>query len=174
MPGRIHSLPNQGITQDWVSPPEILETLLMQFDLDPCCPGTMPWVTAQTMWSNAEEVSNPVIRQDGLGREWFGRVWLNPPYGRGIETWMRKMRDHGSGVSLIAARTETKWFEDFVWKGAHSVFFFYGRLHYHRPDGARARGNAGHGSAMAAYGDAAAIALREFSLRNSGKYIDLR
>ncbi len=32
-----------------------------------------------------------IRRDDGLSQEWPGRVWLNPPFGRGIEKWFEKL-----------------------------------------------------------------------------------
>lgn len=69
----------------WLTPPEIINAL-GPFDLDPCCPPTMPWRTATQMvyWPN-----------DGLKVDWTGkRVWLNPPYGREAVPFLRKMAEN--------------------------------------------------------------------------------
>lgn len=138
----IHSKPNNGASNDWLTPPEIIHAL-GPFDLDPCACAGMPWSTAKTM------VAPP---QDGLAGEWRGRVWLNPPYGQSLEKWISRLADHGDGIALVPARTEVEsWFWPQVWERADAVFFFRGRLYFRRPDGTT-EGNAGHGSVLAAYG----------------------
>lgn len=56
---------------EWLTPPEII-TALGSFDLDPCAPISPPWPTA---------VKTFTVLDDGLKKEWYGRVWCNPPYG---------------------------------------------------------------------------------------------
>ena len=55
---------------------------------------------------------------DGLTREWYGNVWMNPPYGRQIGDWVRKAYEYGTGgglaVALIPARTDTKYWHRYV------------------------------------------------------------
>ena len=99
-------------TGDWYTPPEIVEAVRDLFDgridLDPC--------------SNSHEAPNvPALvhftrEDDGLSRPWFGRVYLNPPYGKGIGPWIEKVREeHEAGrvtaaVVLVKAATDTRWF----------------------------------------------------------------
>jgi len=98
-------------TGDWYTPPEIVEAVRELFgiiDLDPC--------------SNSHEAPNvPALvhftrEDDGLSRPWFGRVYLNPPYGKGIGPWIEKVREeHEAGrvtaaVVLVKAATDTRWF----------------------------------------------------------------
>ena len=74
--------------KSWLTPPEIIDAL-GPFDLDPCCPPTMPWRTAAQMvhWPN-----------DGLKVDWTGkRVWCNPPYGRDAVPFLRKMAENKTG-----------------------------------------------------------------------------
>lgn len=85
---------------EWLTPPEILAKL-GTFDLDPCAPECRPWDTA------AKHYSKP---QDGLQQPWTGRVWLNPPFGRQAVQWLRKLVEHGNGIALVPARTETAMF----------------------------------------------------------------
>ena len=111
---------------EWLTPKWITDTL-GPFDLDPCSPGDRrPWDTA------ALHYSLPV---DGLTAPWVGRVWCNPPYGKETFKWMEKMAEHGDGIALIFARTETKGFHRQVWERAHAVLFLEGRLAFHRVDG---------------------------------------
>jgi hypothetical protein len=65
---------------------------------------------------------------------WSGLVWLNPPYGKETQIWLQKLLDHGNGIALIFARTDTKWFQSMT-PHMDFVFFLAGRLAFHRPDG---------------------------------------
>jgi hypothetical protein len=130
-------------TTTWLTPPGLINSL-GEFDLDPCTPAEMPWATARCRYT-------PV--HDGLVQPWFGRVWLNPPYGREVDAWMKKMCEHNSGVALIFARTETACWHDYIWEKASGILFLRGRLHFHYPNGERAKANAGAPSALVAYGD---------------------
>ncbi len=130
-------------TVEWLTPPEIIRAL-GPFDLDPCSPADRPWPTAR------DHISLPA---DGLQAEWWGRVWLNPPYSATEQwEWVHKLADHGNGMALIFARTETKGFHRAVWDRAHALFFFEGRLNFHDPIGRRSDKNAGAPSVLVAYG----------------------
>lgn len=87
------------------------------------------------------------------------RVWLNPPFGRAAAKWLRKLADHGNGIALIPARTETAMFTESVWQRADAVLFLHGRPHFHRPDGSRAAFNSGAPICLVAYGIANVVAL---------------
>lgn len=146
-------------TTTWLTPPHILEAL-GPFDLDPCAaPG----------WSTAAE--HYVLPQDGLALPWHGRVWCNPPYGMAAWTWLAKLADHGNGIALVFARTETAGFVREVWEKAHGVLFLHGRLHFHYPDGTRAPANSGAPSCLVAYGADAAQTLATTTL--PGTYVPL-
>lgn len=93
------------------------------------------------------------LPEDGLAADW-GRafVWLNPPYSFEAWKWLARLADHGNGIALVFARTETAGFVDTIWKRADAVLFLHGRLHFHYPDGRRAAANSGAPSALVAYG----------------------
>lgn len=118
---------NTTNNDEWLTPPSIIKAL-GPFDLDPCSPVNRPWDTAMRHYTK---------EQDGLVQPWEGRVWLNPPYGRWTFKWLEKLADHGSGIALTFARTETKGFHAQVWNRAEAVFFFKGRLRFHRVDGSQ-------------------------------------
>lgn len=66
--------------------------------------------------------------------EWWGRhvVFLNPPYGRGIEEWIHKCIEestHATVVALLPANTDTQWFKS-VWWGAAEILFLTGRVQF--------------------------------------------
>ena len=144
----------------WLTPLEITEAL-GPFDLDPC--GYPGWDTARQLIC---------LPDDGLSTPWEGRVWLNPPYGQEVWRWLDKLADHRHGTALIFARTETEGFVEQVWKKATAVRFLYGRLHFHHPDGTRARANAGAPSVLIAYGQEDAARLTTCTI--PGKFIQLR
>lgn len=126
----------------WLTPPHIIQSL-GEFDLDPCCPSEMPWKTANKSYTQIE---------NGLIQPWEGRVWLNPPYSREATKWLKKLAQHGNGVALVFARTETTWFFENIWKKAHALLFLEGRIHFHLLNGERAQANAGAPSVLVAYG----------------------
>lgn len=57
---------------------------------------------------------------------------MNPPYGRGIDAWVRKAylaaQAGATVVCLLPARTDTKWWHDYCQKG--EVTFIRGRLKF--------------------------------------------
>lgn len=73
---------------------------------------------------------------DGLKQPWIGRVWCNPPYGRGIDKWVEKAYYHSKVgdaivVLLVPARTDTKWFHRYIYNNPHAeIRFIQGRLKF--------------------------------------------
>ncbi|WP_454751631.1 DNA N-6-adenine-methyltransferase [Cupriavidus necator] len=139
---------------EWLTPPEIVRAL-GTFDLDPCAPIVRPWDTAANHYT---------IEDDGLAQAWHGRVWCNPPFGREAVKWLRRMAEHGNGIALIPARTETAMFYECVWGIADAVLFLKGRPHFHFVDGRRADFNSGAPICLVAYGEDNAEALRASGL----------
>ncbi len=154
-----HQRAYRGRTDSWITPQPILDAL-GPFDLDPCACDPQPWSTADRMLTEAH---------DGLSRTWRGRVWLNPPYGPATWTWLQRLSEHGDGIALTFARTETAGFHRWVWRKSHGLFFLKGRLHFHRPSGKRAAHNAGGPSVLIAYGSQNARVLQDCGL--SGIYV---
>lgn len=147
-------------TDTWLTPLHIIDAL-GPFDLDPCVPPNMPWITAERMFTE---------KDDGLAQPWEGFVWLNPPYGNAAGEWLSKMAKHRNGVALVFARTDTKWFQRYVFGSATSVLFLAGRVPFYRMDGSQGT-NGGAGSVLVAYGLRATIRLSASKL--SGKHIKL-
>src|SRR3990167_10382521 len=59
--------------------------------------------------------------KDGLSQNWDDlRCWMNPPYGREIGKWVKKASEARGGVvvCLLPARTDTKWFHDYIYNKA--------------------------------------------------------
>jgi phage N-6-adenine-methyltransferase len=153
---------NVAGTDVWLTPPWLM-ALLGDFDLDPCSPTDRPWDTAKTHYT---------IEDNGLAHQWHGRVWCNPPYGRGMEIWLNRLASHpDGGLALIFARTETKAFFNEVWDKANALLFFKGRLKFHTPDGREAQA-AQSPSVLIAYGKAEVETLRQ--VEDLGKLVILK
>lgn len=103
---------------EWLTPPEILEAL-GPFDLDPC---------AHARSATAEHR----VFEDGLAADWFGRVWLNPPYSD-VTPWIRRLSMHGTGTALLYAKTDVLAWHHWVWPAATALLFFRGRIRFLKP-----------------------------------------
>ena len=89
-------------TDEWYTPQELIHCL-GEFDLDPATPENRLWNTAKVHYSKTT---------NGLDKEWFGRVWLNPPYSRPfIELFIRRMAEHNNGIALLFNRCDSKMFQ---------------------------------------------------------------
>lgn len=139
-----------GKSQTHLTPRWIIDAL-GPFDLDPCAADPRPWDCAMTNWSEAD---------DGLSRPWFGRVWMNPPFDRyAVETWCRRLAEHGNGIALLHARTETAWFEQ-CWRSADAVLFMDQRIKFCRQDGTEHPANSGAPPVLVAFGGANVRVIR--------------
>src|SRR5574343_932072 len=143
-----HTRPNRGATNEWLTPPEIVEKL-GPFDLDPCAPKNPPWRTAKMM-----------LFENGLSALWNGRVWLNPPYGPALGAWLHRLSDHGNGIAIAFARTETHAFFEWVWPKSTGWRFSKGSLLFRRPNGSIPEWTGGGPSVLIAYGTGNAEILR--------------
>lgn len=114
-------------TDEWATPKDFFDTLNEEFDftLDPC---------AST--DNAKCDKFYTKEQDGLKQDWSGeRVFCNPPYGKVIGDWVKKCSEEAKKpnttvVALIPARTDTRYFHEFIYRKAREVRFVKGRLKF--------------------------------------------
>lgn len=113
-------------TEQWATPNETFAELDAEFhfDLDPC---------ADADNHKCERYFTKEI--DGLSQNWGGyRVFCNPPYGRQIGSWVKKaywesQKPNTLVVMLIPARTDTRWFHDYI-LGKAEIRFIRGRLKF--------------------------------------------
>ena len=110
----------------WETPQDLFDELnqRFRFSLDPCATK-----------ENAKCKKFYTKKEDGLSQDWEGRsVFMNPPYGRETSKWIKKAFDeHLLGaivVCLIPARTDTKYWHEFIFPYAHSIKFIKGRLKF--------------------------------------------
>ena len=163
--GFAHDRDLENGKEEWLTPPEIIRAC-GDFDLDPCAPINRPWETANNHYT---------ILDNGLLKEWRGRVWCNPPYGPKTGEWMRRCAEHKNCTALIFARTETIQFFAYIWPRATAVCFLKGRLSFYHVDGTKG-GTEGAPSMLVAWDDYNATALRGAveSGKLRGAYVDLR
>ncbi len=139
-----------GKSHDWYTPAYVFDALGLWFDLDVSAPV-----------SGAGSVPSWHIFTDcGLQREWFGLVWMNPPFGHQStkRLWLRKFFGHGNGVALMPDRTSAPWFQEFAPK-ADVILWVNGKIKFDRPDGSRGE-QPGDGTVLLGVGRQASEALR--------------
>ena len=114
-------------TDDWETPQNLFDHLNEEFhfNLDVCATS-----------KNAKNMCYFTIKEDGLKQDWNNQAevcWMNPPYGREIGKWVQKAyRESCKGctvVCLLPARTDTKWFHDYIYNKAE-IRFMKGRLKF--------------------------------------------
>lgn len=146
-------------TDEWYTPIEIIKAL-GEFDLDPCAPVNPLWQTARIMYNKND---------DGLTKEWFGRVWLNPPYSSPLITrFIKKMADHDNGIALLFNRCDNVMFHDIIFPTAAAIKFLRKRIRFYRPDGTQGS-SPGCGSVLIAWGEENAKTIQRCPLE--GKYL---
>ena len=111
-------------SDDWETPHELFDKLNLEFEfcLDVCANK-----------DNAK-CSNYYTKEiDGLKQPWRGTCWCNPPYGREINKWVTKAsiesKSGSTVVMLLPARTDTKWFHEYIYNKAE-IRFIRGRIKF--------------------------------------------
>jgi phage N-6-adenine-methyltransferase len=94
---------------EWETPQHLFDKLNNEFNftLDVCADET-----------NYKCNKYYTVETDGLDQEWNGVIWMNPPYGKGIDKWMKKAyissRNGAVCVCLVPVRSDTKWWHNYV------------------------------------------------------------
>lgn len=113
-------------TDNWATPQDFFDNLNEEFHftLDPC--------------ANEENHKCDLFftkEQDGLTKDWGEHVvFCNPPYGKEIANWVRysyeqSQKPNTTVVMLIPARTDTRYFHDYIY-GKAEIRFIKGRLKF--------------------------------------------
>ena len=123
-----HAVHYSSKKHDWETPTfvfdDIQNKLKIKFDLDPCATK-----------KNAKCKKFFTKEMDGLTKKWTGNVFMNPPYGKEIHLWVKKAYESvKSGdakcvVGLLPARTDTRWFHEYMYQGG-DVYFIRGRIKF--------------------------------------------
>lgn len=113
---------------DWITPPWLIKrarACLGSIDLDPASSERANMIVCASKYLTRE--------MDALKRPWYGRVWLNPPYGRAVRPFVEKLVAEfiscnvSSALCLVAARTDTAWFRLL---GDYPKCFLWGRIRF--------------------------------------------
>jgi len=129
-----------SMTGEWKTPIALFDALWEEFggfDLDPCGMKEHHY-TAHKIYQHGGHFydgSTPAL--DGLRQPWYGKVFVNPPYGKAISDWVWRCwsaptysdPDCVLVVALLPARTDTRWWHDCVMK-ADEIRFLKGRLRF--------------------------------------------
>ncbi len=122
---------NNSGNSEWYTPQEYVDSVRQAMggiDIDPCsCKAANGVVKAATFYEEAD---------NGLGMEWLGRVFVNPPYGDGtVDAFAAKLLSEiaagrtTQAVFLVNNCTETKWFQSLISR-ASAVCFPRGRISF--------------------------------------------
>lgn len=126
----VHVANNSG-NEQWYTPPRFIEAARQAMggiDLDPAsCEAAQRMVKAARYFT---------AEQDGLSKEWHGRVWMNPPYGSAIVAeFTDKLLDEidagraKQAAVLVNNCTETAWQQDLL-SQADACCFVSGRIRF--------------------------------------------
>lgn len=130
-------------TDEWYTPIEIINAL-GSFDLDPCSPVNRLWDTAKEHYTKID---------NGLIKEWKGRIWLNPPYSYPlISLFMQRMAKHrNGGIALLFNHLNNSLFYNHIFPYADSILLLRKRIKFYRADGTQGERPA-KDSVLIAYG----------------------
>lgn len=112
---------------EWETPQKIFDELNKEFNftIDVCATK-----------ENAKCKKYITKEENALAGHWDGICWMNPPYGREIGKWIKHAWESSihphlktTVVCLIPARTDTKWWHEYIDKKAE-IRFIKGRLKF--------------------------------------------
>ena len=147
LPEKKPHVTNNSKDDEWYTPEKYIEaarTVMGTIDLDPA----------------SNEFANEVVKAEkffdesvnGLEQEWFGNIWLNPPYSTAlIPKFADKIASSrfNQAIVLVNNATETAWFRKMVDK-ASEIVFTTGRIKFRKRDGTH--GTPLQGQAIMYYG----------------------
>lgn len=112
-------------SNEWTTPKDLFDKLNSEFNFT---------LDVASTHDNALCENHYTVDENGLQQKWGGNVFCNPPYGREIGLWVEKgykesLRNSNIVVMLIPARTDTRYWHDYIF-GKAEVRFIKGRLKF--------------------------------------------
>lgn len=138
--GEIDNHRAQGTGEnEWYTPAEYVErsrSVLGTIDLDPASSAIAQKIVRAGKYFTKDD--------DGLTKEWRGRVWLNPPYAQpAIQHFAEKIVQEVTAGRVVEAIMLTHNYTDTAWfhlasSAASALCFTRGRIGFVSPEGERA------------------------------------
>ncbi len=130
---------------EWYTPAKYIDMVrevMGEIDLDPAsCDFAQETIQAKTFYTEEE---------DGLAHSWRGRVWLNPPYSKGlIDQFVEKVCDEyavgemDQAIVITHNFTDTAWFHRLA-SSASAFCFTRGRVKFYTKEGVGNSPTSGH------------------------------
>lgn len=131
-----------NINDEWMTPPEYIRSAKKVFggsiDLDPATSLMAQELIRAGLYYT---VDNP-----GLNQNWYGKVWMNPPYSRKIKDFAHHLVDQyrsgnvAEAIVLTNNGTDTRWFHELA-SVASAVCLPKGRIGFLDPNGTPVNNN---------------------------------
>jgi phage N-6-adenine-methyltransferase len=124
-----------SVDDTWTTPPQFFADINGEFGFTLDAAALKGSTLVPSNWYGPDH--DDPARRDALARDWTedangGPIWLNPPYGRGINAWVAKAYEESKKgttvVCLVPARTDTNWWWDNCMH--QEVRFIKGRLKF--------------------------------------------
>jgi len=130
-----HITYNSG-NNEWYTPKEYIDAaraVMGDIDYDPASSDTAQEIVQARTYST--------LKTDGLKSEWYGRIWMNPPYSAELlPLFVHKLCVEYccerviESIILVNNATETVWFNKLI-ICASAVVFPKSRIKFYMPDG---------------------------------------
>lgn len=133
MSKQFSKLSKSSKSTEYGTPKDFFDKLnsIFKFELDPATTLDNPLGTKHYYFKN-------LLPHNGLTGSWPHNTFINPPFGKGVREWINKMNEESVNfnkvyVMLLPSRTDTKWFQDLIWKKGSTIYFLKGRLKFVNP-----------------------------------------
>jgi len=112
--------------EEWYTPQKYIDMareVMGGIDLDPASNDFANKTVNATTYYTKED--------DGLSKEWKGRIWLNPPYSSIISKFIDKIcYSNIEAIVLTNNSTDTKWFQQAA-VNCDAICFTHGRINFY-------------------------------------------
>ena len=88
--------------------------------------------------SNNKNIQTPTknkytLEDDALTKNWYGNVWMNPPYSK-PSPWVQKFMEHANGVALLPLSGNSRWWRN-LWQSEAAVVMLEPNTGFQNPEG---------------------------------------